>query len=340
VLAVCNTFKNILNMETEKTSANIGKGEIPETTQIDRISGVLRYGATWHDVCYFGWSNKGAPCMVTDKKLLSNAAQQKIELVRMAGITIPNIEIIGTLNPVEFVTEDLPIDFHDQPDHKVQDLLNLVVSDNKGSMQTVYVRELDMLKAITKQTVEWQEATRESVLTKQSINANNLYTVIIPDAKKANTYYALMFKTPLPTESNEYTYKKFIIDVVMTLFQIDQNQRPEDRKGYFDIMKRLVGDDKKPPEGTAYKIMKSLHDMGYIKKSKEEMEQLQSDSQNQGVTDQLLLLLRESGYLNKNLFRTINKTTPQSASEELKQMSVKDLFDFVEDIRQRVKTSF
>jgi hypothetical protein len=265
-------------------------------------------------VLFVGWDKNGVPVISTENSSLSEQARTSYNITKTVQFPYGRELADLPIETVEFVGASRPYDRKDTEDGLTQDILTYWVTRGAGESEQIQVQELDMLEAILNGRLVWEDFNENAMIADEKIPGQNMYTLFLPGytENKKQVMYLVTFRPPMKNESNESMYRQLLIQTLTTLAKIDQDQPPENRKGYLQAIGLNDNGVENEEKGglLAVGVLDILRtkfpNLFYLSDSR--MNQIRRDSDGKGIADQTKIILREFGLYNM-------PTTPHSPAD-------------------------
>ncbi len=237
-------------IKNDMTERNVQGSEEPQENlqaTISQLSCVV-HPASARGVYFIGWNRAGLPVVTADSNQLSEEAKKSVIENQKAGLPIREVPF-RRIEAKAFSYVGKPIDYMDQGNIVVEDLLTYGLVDKDGKQSEETFGELTILQGLTEASVFWQDSGRSS-LDDETRSAKRMYTLFIqPNDGSTDDAYAILFKPTLPGESNENDFRLFIRQTIGKLLVLDESQEPAHRKGYIEAAAAFTGYTKGNPVG-------------------------------------------------------------------------------------------
>lgn len=304
---------------------NVESHERSNNYRLARLCAVVKQDGR-RSPLFFGWNEADIPLMVVDEDYFTQEAKETYEVSSMLRQKVRELIPRGRIEVVQYRKTGKPKDAQDEPGgRKTQDLLVYNVVDDKGKKKNIYVRELDLLRAIVENRSVWQEIG-ETVLTTNVEPTKPMYAIFIPSPSGDRTY-AMMFKSRMEDESNQFNMKLFLTDTIRSLLALDQNQAFDNQKGYLRAVNRHFGEGSRQG-GLAHGFIKHVLGM-YVNIPEHELEDIRKISRDGDIVTQLELI--GEFLFTKPLERNITQTPTDEMQE---------YFDKIEAVLKDVLRTF
>ncbi|OGG08736.1 hypothetical protein A2154_03955 [Candidatus Gottesmanbacteria bacterium RBG_16_43_7] len=308
----------------------------PTGQTIERLSAAVQmpwYGSD--NILYIGWTIDSKPAMSYDQVQLSPQALESYKITKAVDFPLPREDARLPIVPIEFVATSTPIDLKDKSDKKTEDILVYGVSDQNGQISFMKIEELDIMEAILKGTVVWEDINTKTVFKDETIPSLSMYNLIFQakTEKGDDVLYIMLFKPAMDNESNEFMYQQFLVQTIKSLVTLDSKQIPKGKKGYEQaVQQQLVNQDITGSD--AYIVMNALKELGIVDVPEEKLEELRRESSGKSFRYQLMLLAREAGL--------IKMSTPESrgAKDQIETFTTDELMGILKLAYRIVSRSF
>lgn len=219
------------------------KETLPTKGKISQICLVAATRYSRSGKVYLGLTSEDLPVCTTSPDDLTSNTLRSIEIYEDGSKKIPNLNLSGLPTPVKVNYVGAIMDFEDTGDSISEDIVNISITDEKGSRRPLKIGELALLKAISSSSNPWQMIPEISA-SDSKVSTKLMYTIFVEkDDLGTDRDIALILKSSLPNDTNEIAFRSFVKDVLNKLLKNDDDQ-PEGRKrGYREIL-----DNKSQPE--------------------------------------------------------------------------------------------
>jgi len=285
-----------------------------EALQPDAISvlcNVLKLnGRRGNGLVFLGWNNEGKPIATRDeKKLRGEAAKSYQNLLLSHDLTIKTINNLSALVPVDpiepFSTIGI-LDKEDNGEHKTEDSLIFSINSGDGLGNNISVGELEALSAIVEaKHTYWQD------LGSADGRLKRMYCMFIKAPNMgAEVALAFMFRMGITQQSNEATFRDFVIQTLNKLLALDESKTPDERKGYLKTIKM--------PEPRKHKSFVQM----FVRVSDQEAEEMEKKL--------------KSIFINPTKEETLKSDNP---SYSLESLTMDQLFSLAEEMKKVIETA-
>jgi hypothetical protein len=270
----------------------------PKGPVINRLCAAVDMPGYSGNRLFLGWTAEGVPAAVTDTSKLSKQAKESFSIT--GSISYPYQKETGSrqIVPMEFISASKPIN---RIDPREQDILVYGVKDSNNEITFWKIKELDILEAIQKGHVEWEDVNQDSVsIMDEAIQPQIMNSLFVPikNENGERVVNAILFPPLTTGGSGETAYQSFLSQTLASLITLDKLQKPGEKRGYQEAV-NYVKAQSAGEGGKIFQFVEELKNLGALEVSDEELDQLKAETEGKSVGQQILVLAERAGWLKK-----------------------------------------
>jgi len=208
----------------------------PAQVVVDKLTTVVlnRSG----EAIYVGWGPDGNPVATQDRRELSPAGREILQVYERAR----NLRV-----PVAQYTELVPVQYNyiklKDLASPAEDYFLVNVLDSKGQGTQYRIGELELLEGIAAAGNFFQDTSATGAMGQHIVPTEAIYTVVAPcfELDNKRTALVILFKPAVNDSPQEATFQYFVISVLRYLWENDKKDGLQDRKGYYDAVHNYLG---------------------------------------------------------------------------------------------------